>query len=214
MMLRRLSLAALAFTGFAAGSAAAHPHVFVAAKAEVIYDGQGNMLGVNHVWTFDEQYSAFATMGFPKTADGKFDPAKLAELAKVNVESLVDFDYFTQAKANGRKLEFASPQNYRIEHHGNALTLFLSLPLKRPAPGKTVSVEVSDPTFFVAFTFDEAKDAVVLAQAPTGCSVNVRRPNSADLFNYQKLSDQMFQALDNKSEVADNFSNRALIACP
>ncbi|MGL5114056.1 MAG: DUF1007 family protein, partial [Beijerinckiaceae bacterium] len=135
-------------------------------------------------------------------------------LAKVNVESLVDFDYFTQGKAAGRKLEFASPQNFRMEHHNNALTLFLSLPLKRPVSGKTVSVEVSDPSFFVAFTFDEAKDAVVLAKAPAGCAVTVKRPNPAELFNYQKLSDQMFQALDNKSEVADSFANRALIACP
>jgi ABC-type uncharacterized transport system substrate-binding protein len=213
-MLRRFALVALVFACFAAGRAAAHPHVFVAAKAEVIYDGQGDVLGVNHVWTFDEQYSAFATMGFPKGADGKPDPAKLAELAKVNVESLADFDYFTFAKASGRKLEFAAPQNYRMEHHNNAITLFMSLPLKRPAPGKTISIEVSDPTFFVAFAFDEAKDAVVLAKAPTGCTVTVRRPSQSDLFNYQKLSDQMFMALDNKGEVADNFANRALIACP
>ena len=74
--------------------ALAHPHVFVAAKAEVIYDGQGNVLGVNHVWTFDESYSSFATMGFPKDKNGKFLPEKLAELAKINTESLADFGYF------------------------------------------------------------------------------------------------------------------------
>jgi ABC-type uncharacterized transport system substrate-binding protein len=212
-MLRRC-LIALAAIGFSSLPALAHPHVFVAAKAEVIYDGKGNVLGVNHVWTFDESYSAFATMGFPKGPDGKFLPDKLAELAKVNVESLSDFNYFTEAKAAGRKLEFAGPQNYRLEHHGNALTLFLTLPLKRPAPGKTISVDVSDPTYFVAFTFDEAADAVVLAQAPQGCTVNVRRPKEADLSNFARLSDQMFQALTNKEEVSGAFSNRAIIACP
>ncbi|MGL5116109.1 MAG: DUF1007 family protein, partial [Beijerinckiaceae bacterium] len=78
MMLRRIALVLLAFAGLSTAPAFAHPHVFVAAKAEVIYDGQGNMLGVNHVWTFDEQYSAFATMGFGKGADGKLDAVKLA----------------------------------------------------------------------------------------------------------------------------------------
>ncbi|MGL4636331.1 MAG: DUF1007 family protein [Beijerinckiaceae bacterium] len=194
--------------------AQAHPHVFVAAKAEVIYDGEGNLLGVNHVWTFDEQYSAFATMGFPKTADGKFEPAKLAELAKVNVESLVDFGYFTAGRAAGKKLEFAEPQNYRIEVHGNALVLFLSLPLKKPVVGRTVTLDVSDPSFFVAFTFDDAKDAVVLSRAPQGCSLSVKRPKEADLSNYAKLSDQMFQALTNRSEVSESFGNKAIIACP
>jgi ABC-type uncharacterized transport system substrate-binding protein len=194
--------------------ALAHPHVFVAAKAEVIFDGKGNMLGVNHVWTFDESYSAFATMGFPKGPDGKLLPEKLAELAKVNVESLVDFKYFTDGKSGGRKLEFAAPQNYRLEHHDNALTLFLTLPLKQPQPGKTVTLDVGDQTYFVAFAFDEAKDAVVLANAPQGCNVTVRRPRQADLTGYTRLSDQMFQALTNRAEVADAFANRAMIVCP
>lgn len=195
-------------------SALAHPHVFVAAKAEVIYDGDGNVLGVNHVWTFDEQYSAFATLGFAKGPDGKFDAEKMAELAKVNSESLVDFGYFTEGKAGGKKVEFASPQNARMEQNGNAITLFLSLPLKKPAPGKTFSLEVGDPSFFVAFAFDEAKDAVVLARAPAGCSVTIKRPKADDLTNYTKLSDQMFQQLTNKSEIANSFGNRAIIACP
>jgi ABC-type uncharacterized transport system substrate-binding protein len=212
MLLRLISC----FIGLVASLsvATAHPHVFVAAKAEVIYDGKGNVLGVNHVWTFDETYSAFATMGFPKTADGKFEPAKLAELAKVNIESLVDFGYFTEGKSAGRKVEFGAPQNYRVEHHNNALTLFLTLPLKQAQPGKTFSIDVGDPTYFVAFSFDESADAVVLSQAPEGCKITVRRPKAEDLTNYTKLSDQMFLALTNKSEVAASFSNRAIVACP
>jgi ABC-type uncharacterized transport system substrate-binding protein len=213
VMLLRLIFAVFALAA-SFSAAMAHPHVFVAAKAEIIYDGKGNVLGVNHVWTFDETYSAFATMGFPKTADGKFEPAKLAELAKVNIESLVDFGYFTEGKSGGRKVEFAAPQNYRVEHHNNALTLFLTLPLKQAAPGKTFSIDVGDPTYFVAFAFDDAADAVVLSQAPEGCKVTVRRPKPEDLTNYTKLSDQMFQALTNKAEVAANFSNRAIVACP
>jgi ABC-type uncharacterized transport system substrate-binding protein len=195
--------------------AIAHPHVFVAAKAEIIYDGQGNVLGVNHVWTFDESYSAFATMGFAKDKDGKFDAAKMAELAKVNAESLGDFGYFTDGKANGRKVEFAAPQNYRIEQNGEALTLFLTLPLKTPVSGKTFSIDVGDPTFFVAFSFDAAQDAVVLSKAPEGCKVSIRRPKQDDLSNFTKLSDQMFQQLAGKNpEVAGAFSNKAIVACP
>ncbi len=194
--------------------AAAHPHVFVAAKAEILYDGQGNVLGINHVWTFDEQYSAFATMGFPKDKDGRFEAAKLAELAKVNTESLSDFGYFTEGKSGGRKVEFAPPQNYRIEQNGAALTLFMTLPLKTPVSGRTFSIDVSDPTYFVAFAFDEAADAVVLSRAPAGCSVTVRRPNQGELSNFARLSDQMFAQLSGKPEVSGAFGNRAIVACP
>jgi ABC-type uncharacterized transport system substrate-binding protein len=205
-----LLLAAL----LAPAPAEAHPHVFVAAKAEILYDGQGNVLAINHVWTFDEQYSAFATMGFPKDKDGKFEAAKLAELAKVNTESLGDFGYFTEGKSSGRKVEFAPPQNYRIEQNGAALTLFMTLPLKAPVSGKTFSIDVSDPTYFVAFAFDEAADAVVLSRAPAGCSVTVRRPNQGELSNFARLSDQMFAQLSGKSEVSSAFGNRAIVACP
>jgi ABC-type uncharacterized transport system substrate-binding protein len=212
MLLRALTLIAVML--LPAATARAHPHVFVAAKAEVIFDGRGNVIGVNHVWTFDESYSAFATMGFPKGPDGKFLPDKLAELAKVNVESLVDFGYFTEGRASGRKVEFAAPQNYRLEHHDNALTLFLTLPLARPTPGKSFTLNVSDSSYFVAFAFDEAKDAVVLAQAPAGCAVSIRRPSEADLNTYSRLSDQVFQALSGRSEVSDAFANRVMINCP
>ncbi len=212
MLLR--ALAFLLGMGLAVSQTHAHPHVFVAAKAEVIYDGKGNVIGINHVWTFDETYSAFATLGFPKGADGKFLPEKLAELAKVNVESLVDFGYFTEAKSAGRRVEFAAPQNYRLEHHNDALTLFMTLPLKAPVAGKTFTLDVRDQTFFVAFTFDEAKDAVVLANAPRDCQVTIRRPRQAELLNYARLSDQMFMALMGRSEVADAFGNSARIVCP
>jgi ABC-type uncharacterized transport system substrate-binding protein len=211
-MLRFCTLVfALVFSAF---SAVAHPHVFVGAKAEILFDDKGNVIGINHLWTFDEQYSAFATMGFPKTADGKLDPAKLAELAKVNTESLSDFNYFTIAKAAGKKVAFNKPENAAMIENGNAVTLMMTLPLKEPVSGRTFSLEVSDPTYFVAFTFDNANDTVVMSKAPTGCTVSVRRPRAEDLTNYTKLSDQMFAQLNNKSEVANAFANKALVACP
>jgi len=132
----------------------------------------------------------------------------------VNTESLADFGYFTEAKAGGRKAEFANPQNYRIEQNGAALTLFMTLPLKAPAPGRTFSIDVSDPSYFVAFAFDDAKDAVVLSRAPSGCTVTVRRPSQGDLSGFAKLSDQMFAQLSGKAEVAGAFGNRAIVACP
>jgi ABC-type uncharacterized transport system substrate-binding protein len=212
MLLRILSL----IVGFCVATtiATAHPHVFVGAKAEVVFDDKGNVIGINHVWTFDEQYSAFATMGFSKNAEGKLDPEKLAELAKINTESLGDFGYFTIAKAAGKKVEFSAPQNAKMLENGNAVTLLMTLPLKEPVSGRTFSLEVSDPTYFVAFSFDPAEDAVVMARAPAGCNVSIRRPKAEDLSNYTKLSDQMFAQLNNKSEVAGAFGNRALIACP
>ena len=43
--------------------AAAHPHVWVVLKSQLIYDKAGLVTGVRHVWTFDDVYSTFLISG-------------------------------------------------------------------------------------------------------------------------------------------------------
>jgi len=52
------------------GSAAAHPHVWVTARAQVIFNAKGEIEAIRQAWTFDEMYSAFVTEG-----QGKGRPA-------------------------------------------------------------------------------------------------------------------------------------------
>ena len=49
----------------------------------------------SHKWMFDEFYTAMAIEGLDKNKDGVYDREELAELAKVNIEGLKDFAYFT-----------------------------------------------------------------------------------------------------------------------
>jgi ABC-type uncharacterized transport system substrate-binding protein len=206
----------LAFVGLIWGmaAAAAHPHVYVNARAELVFDQQGQIDAVRHVWTFDQSYSAFATMGLDANKDGKLSREELAELAKVNVESLGDFQYFSFGKASGRKLEFEAPRDYWLEHHNDALTLFFTLPLKGRAPAKAFALEVYDPTYFVAFAFDDVDNAVVLSAAPAGCSVSVRRPPKTDLGAIARLGESFFEQLSAASDFGQQFANRAIVACP
>ena len=54
-MMRPFRLIVALTLGAAAAStpALAHPHVFVTARAEVLYAPDGKMTGVRHAWTFD-----------------------------------------------------------------------------------------------------------------------------------------------------------------
>ena len=79
----------------AALPAAAHPHVFVDAKAEIVFDKAGRMTAVRHIWQFDEAFTAFAIQGLDANNDGKLSDAELQPLAKVNVDSLKEYDFFT-----------------------------------------------------------------------------------------------------------------------
>ena len=54
-------------------------------------------------------------------------------LAKVNVESLKEYDYFTYAKANGKKADFVDPPpDYYLDYKDTMLTLHFTLPFKTP----------------------------------------------------------------------------------
>jgi ABC-type uncharacterized transport system substrate-binding protein len=208
-----LALVSLVALAGLAQPAQAHPHVWITAKAEIVYAADGNVSGVRHHWTFDAGYSAYLTQGLDKNGDGKLTPDELQEVAKENAESLVDFDYFTVLKVNGAKQAFEPPREYGMTFENGLARLSLLLPVKSAPTGKTLSLEVYDPTFFVSFSLAEGDDAVRLAGAPKGCAATVARPKPAAA-EQQKLSESFFEALTSASNYGSNFANRAIVACP
>ena len=102
-------LAACAGLALAGTAASAHPHVWVTMKSELVYAPDGTVTGVRHAWTFDDMFSVFATQGIDSKKKGEYTREELAPLAEVNVTSLKEYDFFTHATANGKKLEFNEP---------------------------------------------------------------------------------------------------------
>lgn len=195
--------------------ALAHPHVTVTARAEILYTPDGKVTGVRHAWTFDKAYSAFITQGLDSDKDGKLAPQELQELAKVNTESLAEFDYFTVLKANGAKQAFDAPRDYGMTYSDGDATLTYLLPLKAPAnASKMLALEVYDATFYVAFAMADTQDAVKLAGAPKGCATTITRPKPLDMAQQQTMSEAFFEALTAASNYGVQFANRALVACP
>ena len=193
-------------------SAMAHPHVWVTVKSDIIYR-DGKVSAVRHAWTFDEAYSAFAVQGLDKNGDGKLSKDELADLAKVNVESLHEFDFFTSAKASGTKQDFSQPADYDLSYDKAQLTLTFTLPLKAAPSQRTFSLEVFDPTWFVSFSLAEGDDAVKTVGAPQGCARTITRPRSLDQTQQQRLSEDFFTSAAGAS-FGTGFVNRVLVACP
>src|SRR5262245_47846450 len=171
-------LATFAGVALAGAAASAHPHVWVTMKSELVYAPDGSVTGVRHAWTFDDMFSVFATQGIEAKKKGEFTREELAPLAEVNVTSLKEYDFFTQAKADGKAIEFQEPPaGYYLEFDPKetVLTLHFTLPLKQPVKAKDLAVEIYDREFFVDFSFAE-KDPVKLAGAPAKCKLTVGRP--------------------------------------
>jgi ABC-type uncharacterized transport system substrate-binding protein len=159
---------------------AAHPHVFVDGKAEIVFDAQKRITAIRNVWQFDEAYSAFADTGLDTNGDGKLTQQELAPLAKLNMDSLKEYSYFTYLSIGKTQLAFKPPADYFLSEDKGRLTLSFTLPLTQPATviGETV-LEVFDPEYFVAFSFPKT-GAVQLDHAPVGCSAIFHPPHVLD----------------------------------
>ncbi|MEM8636514.1 MAG: DUF1007 family protein [Pseudomonadota bacterium] len=177
----------------ASGAALAHPHVWIDARAELIFDDQNRMVAVRHVWRFDEGFSAYATQGLDENGDGVLSRKELDALAQLNMESLETFEYFTYVQNGSEDPAYGAPEEYWLTFENGLLTLFFRLPMEKPVAAdpvkgfKDLTVEVFDPTFFVDLTFVE-DDPVLLAGAVESCLVGLEPRKELDIFQTQLLA--------------------------
>lgn len=196
----------------------AHPHVWVSTKTEIVHDAQGRVTSFRHHWTFDEIFSAFAAQGLDTNKDGKFDRKELAALAKINITSLSEFDFFTFAKVANADIELREPEEgYYLSHEGGKLTLHFNLPLKTPMDPRKArfTFSIYDPTYFVAFAFAEKSPVKLASNAPQGCKVEMKKPEplSANESSLSDLSEAFFNELGPGSDFGAQLSDNVLIVC-
>jgi ABC-type uncharacterized transport system substrate-binding protein len=159
-------------------------------------------------------YSAFATQGFG--TDGK-PPTReeLQPLAKTNVESLAEFDFFTYAKHAGEKPQFGAPADYSLDTDANKIiTLHFTLPLINPVDAKKpFSFQVYDPTYFVSFSFEKGASAKLVG-APPGCSLSTLDPGPLVAADASKLSEAFFSNMSPGGDFGIKLASRVVVACP
>lgn len=209
----RILLAAFIGLVFAA-PALAHPHVWITMKSEVVYAADGSVTGIRHAWSFDDMFSAFATQGLESKDKGKFTREELAPLAKVNIESLKEFEYFTYATADGAKTPMSDPlPDYWLEYTDQVLTLHFTLPLKKPVKAKSLNVDIYDTTMFVDFSFGK-QTPVQLSGAPAGCKLDVALPREMSFAEGKRLSQIPADQPNTAMAWGAQFANKILVKCP
>lgn len=196
----RAGAAGLTFAVLAAGLAEpadAHPHVFITAKTTVNIE-QGTIVGFDHIWTFDEFYTAMAVQDLDKNKDGKFDREELHELAKLNIEGLKEFKYFTYPTLAGQELGLVDPKDgeYWAENNNGILSMHFKVRLDKPVLGeaKDFQLGIYDPSFFIAFELDEKEPVKLSSGAPATCKATVETPK-ADADAAKKLGEAFFEQL-------------------
>ncbi|MGB9393261.1 MAG: DUF1007 family protein [Pseudolabrys sp.] len=196
-----------------AAPASAHPHVWVTMRTELVYAPDGRITGIRHAWSFDDMFSTFATQGLESKEKGKFTREELAPLAKVNVESLKEFDYFTYATADGKIADLAEPApDFWLDYADEVLTLNFTLPFKTPLKPKELKVEIYDPTIFVDFSFAKDKPAQLVG-APK-CKLDVVLPREMTFAEGKKLSEIPADQPNTTMAWGAQFASKLLVHCP
>ncbi len=204
-----LSLLIVAAAGLMATEVQAHPHIWATIQTELLYAPNGSVTGVRHAWTFDDMFSAFATTGIQAKTKGQFTREELAPLAKVNVESLNEYAFFTYARINGKRQQdvFNEPVDYWLDYDPKTtvLTLHFTLPFKQPVTAKQLLIEVYDPEFFIDFGFAK-ENPVKLVGAPPQCTFTTQKPYDGTF--------QSFFSSEANVGMGMSFANKISVRCP
>jgi ABC-type uncharacterized transport system substrate-binding protein len=191
----------------------AHPHVWVTARSEIQHDASGAVAAIRQIWTFDDMFSTMATTGLDTNGDKAFSREELAPLAKINVESLRDFDYFTVVKMGQERQALQPPVDYWLEFKDNLLTLTFTLPLVSPRKlsAQQLSVSIYDPSYFVDFSM-APENPVAMTAAPQGCALTVHSAADPDPSLADKLQIDEFAMA--QPGIGAQFANRIMVSCP
>ncbi|WP_116523082.1 DUF1007 family protein [Achromobacter insuavis] len=192
---RRGLAALIAVAGaLAAGAAGAHPHMWIDAHAVIDLDEQHRVTAVRQVWLFDEMFGAYATQGLKKGKGGALPEDTLKGMAQDWMKALGEpvSHYFTRVTVAGKSAVFAAPRDARVTWNAKSgrLALAFTLPLAEPATldAAGAQVDIYDPTYFVAYAFDD-KGAVALGgPGAAACKQAYRKPKELDWNTMQQLA--------------------------
>lgn len=208
-------MAALLLAGRPAHS---HPHVLVKSASEIVFDDAGAITAIRHTWEFDLAFSIYAVEGLDADGDGRYSREELQPLAKVNAESLAEYDFFTFVYSGEDEPAYGAPRDYWLERSVNGqLTLHYTLPLETPydARNRQVDIDVYDPEYFVAFSLADANPAK-LVNAPQDCRLVVKRPEPLDQSAVAKLSELPAEIRELPAEytgLVSNIENTLSVRC-
>nr|WP_235512352.1 DUF1007 family protein [Achromobacter sp. Root565] len=168
--------------------------MWIDARAQIDVDAAHRITAVRQVWRFDEMFGAYATQGLKKAKDGSLPADTLKGMAQDWMKALGEpiSHYFTRVTVDGKSAAFGAPRDARVDWNPKTtrLTLSFTLPLAEPvAPGAGgAQVDIYDPTYFVAYAFEEQGAVSLGGPQGAACKADYRKPKELDWKTMQELA--------------------------
>ena len=171
-----ISLPALGLVLALAQPAFAHPHIFIDARATLVFNDHGELASIINEWTFDEAFSVWQIQGLDTNGDGITSSEEMQDLADENLVGLAEYGFYTSLGSGESSLALAAAGDARFVFADHRSTLSFAVNLQQPyrieAP---LEIAIADPEYYVAITLADAA-SVTLENAPSGCAMRLEPP--------------------------------------
>lgn len=159
--------------------AAAHPHIFVDATVEVIFDGQGRAAAVRIGWTYDEFISLaiIESQNLDPDYDGVLTDEALVALSGFDMDWDADFEGDTYLTQDGQPLPLARPSDWTAGYADGKVSSTHIRRLQSPVAVTDVPlvVQTYDPGFYTAYTVV----GTPVLTGRDGCAAEVFTPDTS-----------------------------------
>lgn len=159
----------------AARSAAAHPHIFIDARA-VFHMEDGRVVAITQYWTFDAIFGGVVIHAFDRNRDGKLDAGEAEQVRRGAFDALKDFNYFTFVRIGREEMKLDRVTEFAASVVDGRLAYRFKVPLARP-----VDLHADDPaflfvdkTYYVAVELRKQNPVTFAGAAPAGCRTVMR----------------------------------------
>lgn len=175
--MRGAILGLLATVGLA-GPALGHPHIFVDARIEVIFNDEGRAEGLRLTWTYDDLISLtlLTERGMDADFDGVLTEEELATLNGFDMNWQPGFLGDTYALINGNELILSGPSDWTVSYAEGRLTSthYRSFEFAIELDDQPLIVQAYDPGYYTAYTV-----AGAVVSGREDCTVDLYEPDRA-----------------------------------
>ncbi len=199
--------------------ALAHPHIFIDAGLELIFDAQEQLTHVRVTWEYDEFYSLLITEDYSLDSDfdGNLTPSEEAVLAGFDANWVEGYDGDLKITLGGQTLTLSGPNDPTAKmENGRIRTTHLRDVEGTPQLGGAIlSAKMFDRTHYTAY---EITRPVTLNGADM-CALEKIEPNLDE--ELKKLQDRLAQLGPDVNpeemgfpDVGDAFATEIVVICP
>lgn len=162
---------------FARSSADAHPHAWIDLETTAIFDVQGQFAGLAQTWLFGDFYSGYVLADIGSD-DRDVIVEGLRDVARRNILSLQEFNYFTVIEADGQEQAIETVEVFETGVINGRIYLTFETRLTEPVDARAQLIRhaVYDPTYYIEVLYKEGvRPALPTTGAPI-CSVSLETP--------------------------------------